>query len=149
MILLVSYLIFDEKSEFRKIYKFWNTLKIVKMVRSKGIWFSISETLREPVTLPVITDDVENSLELELKELDKEIKAGKTEAKKVLNLEEKVKAQRQIKEMEKKRNNLRMNLYQAQDEIDGRKESLINEIEVRLRQKIETEELFTIRWCVV
>jgi ATP-dependent DNA helicase RecG len=73
-------------------------------------------------------DDVKSSIEIELKELDREIKARKTEAKKILNLEEKVKAQRQIKEMEKKRNELRQNLYQAQDEVDVRKENLINEI---------------------
>jgi superfamily II DNA or RNA helicase len=94
-------------------------------------------------------EDVKNSIELELKELDREIKAGKTEAKKILNLEEKVKAQRQIKEMEKKRNELRMNLYQAQDEIDLKKEKLINEIESRMKQQIETNELFTIKWKVV
>lgn len=94
-------------------------------------------------------DDVKNSLELELKELDKEIKAGKTEAKKILNLEEKVKAQRQIKEMEKRRNELRMNLYQAQDEIDLKKENLINEIESRMKQQIETNELFTIKWKLI
>ena len=83
------------------------------------------------------------------KALDKEIKAGKTEAKKILNLEEKVKAQRQIKEMEKKRNELRQNLYQAQDEVDGRKETLITEIEARLKQNIESDELFLIKWKVV
>jgi hypothetical protein len=94
-------------------------------------------------------DDVKSSIELELKEIDREIKARKTEAKKILKLEEKVKAQRQIKEMEKKRNELRQNLYQAQDEIDRRKESLINEIESRMKQKIETNELFTIKWKVV
>jgi len=94
-------------------------------------------------------DDVKSSIEIELKELDREIKAGKTEAKKILNLEEKVKAQRQIKEMEKKRNELRQNLYQAQDEVDVRKENLINEIESRMKQKTETNELFTIKWKVV
>jgi hypothetical protein len=94
-------------------------------------------------------DDVKSSIEIELKELDREIKARKTEAKKILNLEEKVKAQRQIKEMEKKRNELRQNLYQAQDEVDVRKENLINEIEVRMKQKTETNELFTIKWKVV
>src|SRR4030065_2970410 len=94
-------------------------------------------------------DDVKSSIELELKELDREIKARKTEAKKILNLEEKVKAQRQIKEMEKRRNELRQNLYQAQDEIDLRKEKLINEIESRMKQKTETNELFTIKWKVV
>ena len=94
-------------------------------------------------------EDVKNSIELELKELDREIKAGKTEAKKILNLEEKVKAQRHIKDMEKRRNELRMNLYQAQDEIDLRKENLINEIESRMKQKIETNELFTVKWKMV
>ena len=37
-------------------------------------------------------DDVKSSMEIALKELDREIKAGKTEAKKILNLEEKVKS---------------------------------------------------------
>lgn len=94
-------------------------------------------------------EDLKNSIELELKELDKEIKARKTEAKKILKLEEKIKAQRLIKEMEKKRNELRQNLYQAQDEIDGKKEGLISEIEARLRQKVETSELFAIKWKVI
>jgi len=94
-------------------------------------------------------DDVKSSIEIELKELDREIKARKTEAKKILKLEEKVKAQRQIKEMEKKRNELRQNLYQAQDEVDVRKENLVNEIEVRMKQNTETNELFTIKWKIV
>ena len=94
-------------------------------------------------------DDVKNSLELELKELDKEIKFRKTEAKKILSLEEKVKAQRLIKEMEKRRNALRMNLFQAQDEIDVKKEKLIEEIEARLQQQLDRNELFLIRWKVI
>jgi len=39
--------------------------------------------------------------------------------------------------------------YQAQDEIDMRKENLIEEIEARMKQKIETNELFTIKWRVI
>ena len=48
------------------------------------------------------SEDIKESLELELKKLSKDIKTLKTEARKVLKLEEKVKAQRQIKDMEKK-----------------------------------------------
>ena len=81
--------------------------------------------------------------------MDKEIKFRKTEAKKILNLEDKVKAQRHIKDMEKKRNALRMNLFQSQDEVDVRKEKLIEEIEARLKQRIEKNELFLIRWQLV
>lgn len=94
-------------------------------------------------------EDIKSSLEIELKELDKEIKFRKTEAKKIPNLEEKVSAQRHIKELEKKRNTLRMNLYQAQDEVDVRKEKLIEDVEARLKQKLERNELFLIRWKVI
>lgn len=94
-------------------------------------------------------EDVKNSMEIELKELDKEIKFRKTEAKKLLNLEEKVKTQRHIKEMEKRRNALRLNLYQAQDDVDTNKEKLIAKVEARLKQRITKAELFTIRWKVI
>jgi ERCC4-related helicase len=94
-------------------------------------------------------EDIKSSLEIELKELDKEIKFRKTDAKKIPNLEEKVSAQRHIKELEKKRNTLRMNLYQAQDEVDVRKEKLIEDIEARLKQKLERNELFLIRWKII
>ena len=93
-------------------------------------------------------EDVKNSIEIELKELDKDIKTRKTEAKKILSLEEKVKAQREIKEMEKKRNTLRQNLYQAQDEVDVKKEKLIDEIEAHLKQKIAESRLYLVRWRV-
>ena len=65
------------------------------------------------------------------------------------HLTDKVKAQRHIKEMEKKRNALRMNLFQAQDEVDVRKEKLIDEIEARLQQRLEKTELFLIRWKII
>lgn len=93
-------------------------------------------------------EDVKNSIEIELKELDKEIKARKTEAKKILSLEEKVGAQREIKEMEKRRNFLRQNLFQSQDEVDAKKEKLIDEIEARLKQKITKSRLFLVRWRI-
>ena len=78
-----------------------------------------------------------------------EIKTRKTEAKKILKLEEKVKAQRQIKDLEKKRNAMRRDLYQMQDDVDEKKEALIAEIEGRLRQKIDCKELFLIKWRLV
>lgn len=94
-------------------------------------------------------EDLKGSLEIELKELDKEIKFRKTESRKILNLEEKVKAQRQIKELEKTRNDLRMNLYAAQDDVDNRKEKLLADIEARLQQKLGRNQLFLIRWKIV
>lgn len=94
-------------------------------------------------------EDVKNSLEIELKNLEQEIKARKTEARKILNLQEKVQEQREIKNLEKRRNELRRNLYQAQDEVDERKEKLIDNIEQRMEQKINLAELFTIKWTLM
>ena len=94
-------------------------------------------------------EDVKKAIELDLKKLDIEIKTAKTNAKKIVNLEEKVKAQRDIKDMEKKRNEMRMKLYEAQDEVDLRKERLIDQVEAQLKQESTLEPLFTIQWSVV
>ena len=40
------------------------------------------------------------------------------------------------------------NLYEAQDEVDLRKEKLIEEIEARLQQLLERNVLFLIRWRI-
>jgi len=93
-------------------------------------------------------DDMKLSLEREIKDLDAEIKLRKAEAKKMLNLEMKVKAQRVIKELEKKRSEKRQMLFSAQDEIDEKKETLLSDIEKRLNQKIGQKELFTIKWTL-
>ncbi|PIX00458.1 MAG: hypothetical protein COZ80_00005 [Ignavibacteria bacterium CG_4_8_14_3_um_filter_37_9] len=94
-------------------------------------------------------DDLKSSIKMELKELDREIKYRKTESKRILNLEDKIREQREIKELEKKRNALRLNLFQAQDEIDERKESLITSIEAKLKQRVSTFDLFLFRWFLV
>jgi hypothetical protein len=62
--------------------------------------------------------------------------------------QEKVSAQRRIRELEAERNRKRRSLFEAQDEIDRQKEGLISDVEARLRQQVETEPLFTIRWRV-
>ena len=80
---------------------------------------------------------------------DKEIKLRKAEAKKILKLEEKVAMQRQIKEMEKKRNELRLELFKSQDEIDNAKENLISEIEKRLKQITILDQLFLVKWSLI
>ena len=94
-------------------------------------------------------DDMKISLEKEIKDIDAEIKLRKAEAKKTMNLELKVKAQRAIKELESKRSEKRKRLFIAQDEIDERKESLLTDIESRLSQRVNESELFTIRWKMI
>ncbi len=90
-------------------------------------------------------EDRKNSLEISLKQLDKDIKTKKTESKKILKLEEKLQAQKEIKDMEVKRNKMRRDLFDSQDMVDKQKEDLIEKIELKLHQKINEKELFLIR----
>jgi|WetSurMetagenome_2_1015567.scaffolds.fasta_scaffold86836_1 hypothetical protein len=48
--------------------------------------------------------------------------------------------------MESQRNQLRYSLFTDQDDIDKQKDSLIEEMEKRLKQNIKFEELFYIGW---
>jgi len=91
-------------------------------------------------------EDMKLSLEKEIKDIDAELKLRKAEARKVMELAQKVEEQRLIKELEKRRNEKRRKLFESQDEIDNRKEKLLSEIETRLKQKTSEELLFIIRW---
>ena len=95
-------------------------------------------------------DDVKIGLEREISDLDAEIKLRKSEARKLTRLEEKIEAQRLVKDLEKRRSEKRRSLYEAQDEVDAQKEKLFDEVEQTLRQKKATEEtLFNIRWRII
>ncbi|MFA5794958.1 MAG: SNF2-related protein [Candidatus Brocadiia bacterium] len=94
-------------------------------------------------------DDMKIALELDLKKLDIDIKTAKTNAKKIVDLAEKLKAQRVIKDLEKQRNEKRRKLFESQDEMDSRKDNLIAKVEAQLMQNIRIEELFTISWKVI
>lgn len=94
-------------------------------------------------------EDKKLSLELKIKELDKEIKTRRTEARKLVKLDIKVNEQRAIKDLEKKRNNLRRELFDKQDEIDTEKDKLLDTVQSRLESESSIEELFTLKWKLV
>lgn len=95
------------------------------------------------------SDDVKKALELDLRKLDIDIKSAKTNAKKIVNLEEKLKTQREIKDSEKKRNEMRKQLYDAQDEVEAKKEQLLEQIEAQLKQRSILQTLFVISWKII
>ena len=94
-------------------------------------------------------DDVKAGLEKELRDLDAEIKLRKSESKKTSRLDEKVRVQRLIKDLEKRRSEKRLNLYQAQDDVDSKKEELLSKVEAMLAQKIEQTKLITFHWKII
>lgn len=94
-------------------------------------------------------DDKRSSLKLNLKELDEEIKELKKQVRQSANLPDKLALQKKIKGYEKKRDDAWREYDVAAKEIEARKDDLIDEVERRLKQRIETTEQFTIRWQVV
>ncbi|MEI7997211.1 MAG: DEAD/DEAH box helicase, partial [Methylococcaceae bacterium] len=54
--------------------------------------------------------------------------------------------QKQQQELERTRNKQRKKLFDRQDEVDERREALIEQLESKLNQKLYAEDLFTIAW---
>jgi ERCC4-related helicase len=122
--------------------------------RQQAIQRSISERNAqyfeaEAAKLDGWADDLKLGLEREIKEIDRQIKEARRAATTALTLEEKLAGQKQVKALESLRNQKRRSLFDAQDEVDKRREELITEIEGKLAQKSELHPLFTIRWRLV
>jgi adenine-specific DNA-methyltransferase len=91
-------------------------------------------------------DDKKLSLERELKELDKQIKEVRRSATAAGTLEEKLAQQKKIRTLEAQRGERRKVLFAAQDEVDRQRQTLIESIEAKLKQRITLTPLFLIRW---
>ncbi len=94
-------------------------------------------------------EDLKVGLEREIKEFDRQIKEARKAAVAALTLEEKLAGQKQIKAIEAERGKRRRALFDAQDEIDRRREQLITEIEGKLQQRVSQELLCSIRWTLL
>ena len=95
------------------------------------------------------TDDMKTSVEIELRRLDIDIATLKTQSRKLIKLEEKLEAQKTLKDLEKKRSDMRRNLYDIQDDIDKQKDTLLSGVEARLKRKIEKEEIMNIKFTII
>lgn len=91
-------------------------------------------------------EDLKVGLEREIKEIDRRIKEVRRANKIAMTLEEKLAIQKDIKALESTRNTKRRALFDAQDEIDAKREKLIRDIEHKLNQRSSLSEIFKIRW---
>ncbi len=94
-------------------------------------------------------DDRKKALEAELKTLKAEIAALKKQSRLESTLDAKVALQRKAKEIESHVSRKRRELFEAEDQIEREKESLISAVEARLRHEVKSERLFVIRWEIV
>jgi len=93
-------------------------------------------------------DDLKVALEREIKELDRQVKEAKRAATMSLTLEEKLAGQKQVRTLEAERNAKRKSLFEAQDQIDARRDKLIGDIEAKLIQKEFTVEVTRFRFSL-
>lgn len=95
------------------------------------------------------SEDLKDNLERELKELDKEIKLTKKDARQTADLDAKIALHKKASDMDRRRNEKRRSLFDEQDKIDNKKDTLIEDLQARLGQKIEHESIFVLRWSIV
>ena len=118
--------------------------EIVREVTDRNLKYFETEVEK----LDTWADDLKVGLEQEIKELDKEIREVRRTAKAAPDLEEKLNWQKRLRELEKLRSKKRRELFDKQDEVDNRREGLINDLEDKLEQKLEEKHLFSLSWRV-
>ena len=77
------------------------------------------------------------------------IKTLKREARQASNPEDQLKLQNELREAERKQRQLRRGIFDAQDEIEEKRDALIDQLEKRMRQTVTKDHLLSIRWSVV
>lgn len=118
--------------------------QIEKSVNDRNLEFFEQEVSK----LDAWADDLKEALEQTIKELDKEIKQVRREAKIVPTLEEKLALQKRQRNLESERNKSRRELFDRQGEVDEKREALIETLEGKLNKKTRVETLFTLQWSV-
>ena len=64
-------------------------------------------------------------------------------------MEEQKLAQEKIAELQKKKRAARNNIFKTEDDIEVKREQLIQALERRMVQDVKTETLFILRWKIV
>jgi ERCC4-related helicase len=112
-----------------------------QIIAKNSAWFDV-----EMDKLDRWAEDRRRSLKVALEDLDASIKEKKKESRSAPNLPAKLELQRQLRQMEGKRDEAWKEFDVASRDIEHQKDSLLDEISQRLNKSTEREELFTIRW---
>jgi len=94
-------------------------------------------------------DDMVLAAEKELRDTKEQIKALNRQARHATTVEGQHQLQEKIKDLEKKKRRHRQHIFDVEDEITEKRDSLIDALEKRMQQRTESAPLFTIRWTVV
>lgn len=84
-----------------------------------------------------------------LKDTKEQIKALRREARQAAILEDEHAVQMRLQDLERKQRRQRQQIFDVEDEIAEKRDSLIDALQKRMQRGQEVETLFTIRWSVV
>ena len=112
-----------------------------KLTERNGAFFEI-----EMDKLDRWADDHRKSLKSTLDDLDLTIKETRKESRSAPNLPTKLELQRKVRQLEEKRNAAWREYDDAAQQVELKKDGLLDEISQRLKQQTEQTELFLIRW---
>lgn len=93
-------------------------------------------------------DDRRRALELEVKELDAQIRDMKKAARALASLQEKIDARRAIKQKENERDKALAQYQEAKKKIEAQEDTLLDEIESKLTPQHTLEDLFRVPWTL-
>ena len=93
-------------------------------------------------------DDMVVSAEKALADTKDQIKVLRRQARQAVTLEEQHQIQEKVQKLERLQRRQRQEIFTVEDEITGKRDQLIDQLERRLAQRVHTETLFTIRWAV-
>lgn len=93
-------------------------------------------------------DDMVIAVEKELRDTKEQIKALNRQSRQATTVEDQHQIQEKIKDMEKKKRRQRQRIFDVEDEIIEKRDTLIDSLERRMQQRAEITPLFTVRWNV-
>ena len=93
-------------------------------------------------------DDMVLAVEKTLSDTKAQLKSMKRQVRNATTTDEQHSLQLKIRELEQNQRRQRHEIFEAEDEIQDKRELLIDALETRLKQSTTTNTLFTIRWSV-
>ena len=93
--------------------------------------------------------DMVDSIEVELSTVKRNILQAERDARNATSVQEKLDFERKVDELKRKKRRLRNELEDREDEISLQRRKMISDLEKRLIQSTENNDLFIVRWKTV
>lgn len=104
---------------------------------------------REREKLDQWADDQIQAAEQALEDTKLRIRDVKRRARVAMSVDEQAELQKQLREMERQQRRQRQQIFELEDQIEAKRDALIDALECRLHQRSRSHRLFRIRWRLV